>query len=89
MNRQASPIDDLLRNPTVEKAIKHYEALRKRMGWPYPADATLEVVALASVHKARLAWPDSTKRMVKESKAWLIEHGMTPTLDSTFHGTVQ
>ena len=58
----------VLRNPTEEGAMKF---------WDYallgePIDAT---VPLAGVHRARLKWGGSTKKMVKESKRWLLDHG--------------
>ena len=67
----------LMRNPTVEGAMGFYEPFRRKMGWPYPIDATPEVAALACVHKARVRWSGSTKSMVRASKAWLVEHGMS------------
>jgi hypothetical protein len=32
-------------------------------------------VALAGAHKARIRWPDATKKQVKASRAWLRAHG--------------
>lgn len=79
----------VMRNPTVEGAMRLYEPMRHRMGWPYPLDATPEVTALACVHKARIGWSGSTKAMVRASKAWLIEHGMSPELHATPHLSIQ
>lgn len=47
----------LLRNPTIEGAMKL---------WPYHLlGAPLnDTVALAGLHKARLVWPKSTKKMI-------------------------
>lgn len=73
----------VMRNPTVEGALSFYEPFRRKMGWPYPLDATPEVAALACVHKARLGWRGSTKAMIRASRAWLIEHGMSPDADAT------
>ena len=58
----------LLRNPTTEGALALFTPeMRASVGHP--------LVPLASVHKARIKWPGSTKQMVRESKAWLREHG--------------
>ena len=72
----------LMRNPTVEGALGYYEPFRRKMGWPYPVDATPEVAALACVHKARVRWSGSTKAMVRASKRWLVQHGMSPDADA-------
>jgi len=58
----------VLRNPTTEGALA---LLTPEMR----ASVIHPLVPLASIHKARLKWPGSTKQMVRESKAWLREHG--------------
>jgi len=63
---------DCLRNPTTEKAMKF---------WPHDllGSPKTETAALAGVHKARLVWSGSTKKMIRESKKWLAENGYSPT----------
>jgi hypothetical protein len=40
---------------------------------------TAPLIALASLHKARLQWLHATNAQFKESLAWLEEHGCAPT----------
>jgi hypothetical protein len=35
-------------------------------------------VCLAGAHKARIRWPDATKKQVQASKRWLRAHGYRP-----------
>ena len=79
----------VMRKPTAEGALRIYDPFRRKMGWPYPIDATPEIAALACIHKTRLRWDGSTKAMVRASKAWLIEHGMSPELHVTPHLSIQ
>ena len=57
---------DALVNPTMEKALRFWNPL---LGAPI-GDAPL-----AGLHKARLKWQGSTKKMIKESEDWLRLHG--------------
>lgn len=58
----------LLKNPTAEGAA----AVWRSDLFGEPKDPT---VPLAAIHKARLKWPESTKKMVRESKEWLRANG--------------
>jgi len=58
---------DALRNPTEDKALKFWRS--ELLGSPQPD------VALAGLHKARCMWPQSTAKMVRDSRAWLSAHG--------------
>jgi len=63
----------ILRNPTPENAMKlwDYALLGKPLS---------DTVAMAGLHKARVLWRGSSKKMVKESKQWLRDHGyLIPT----------
>jgi hypothetical protein len=57
---------DALVNPTMEKAL----ALWNPALGPPIGDSPL-----AGLHKARLKWVGSTKKMIKESEEWLQIHG--------------
>lgn len=58
----------LFKNPTNEHALRYWNY--DLLGQPASPDAPL-----AGIHKARIKWRGSTKDMVRESKAWLREHG--------------
>lgn len=61
--------DALFRNPTLEAATAW--ARRHQDGGKFARPD----VPLASVHKARLQWLESTDEMLAESVKWLEDHG--------------
>lgn len=60
--------NELFRNPTLKAATAYWE----RRGFAPSSDP---LVPLATVHKARLQWLESTDAMLEESKQWLIING--------------
>ena len=66
---------EILRNPTTEAAMEFWPW--HLLGKPASPDAPM-----AGLHKARLAWPGSTRQMRAESRRWLVEHGLKPSLNN-------
>ena len=65
----------ILRNPTAEGAIKFWP-------WHILGDPIRPDAPLAGLHKARVAWPGSTRQMRAESRRWLVEHGYNTEIRS-------
>jgi hypothetical protein len=65
--------DALFKNPTVESA----KALLAKQGI---VGFARDDVPLATVHKARLQWLEVTDDQIKESLAWLNQHGYEFTM---------
>ena len=62
----------VLRNPTVEGAIRYF--WQEHLGDPRKLHPD---TILAGVHKARVWWPKATPQMVEQSKRWLSQRGLS------------